>query len=82
MVSVDVKHHVYLLPASSPQPSNMLRGGALVLHTEQLYKNLDALLLRGLRLLPVACVCGVALSPFFTGRMFVRRTYFGQFDEL
>ena len=23
-----------------------------------------------------------ALSPFLTGRMFVRRTYFGQFDEL
>ena len=22
------------------------------------------------------------LSPFLTGRMFVRRTYFGQFDEL
>ena len=25
--------------------------------------------------------CSV-LSPFLTGRMFVRRTYFGQFDEL
>ena len=25
---------------------------------------------------------GKALSPFLTGRMFVRRTYFGQFDEL
>ena len=23
-----------------------------------------------------------SLSPFLTGRMFVRRTYFGQFDEL
>ena len=23
-----------------------------------------------------------ALSPFLTGRMFVRRTYFGHFDEL
>ena len=29
--------------------------------------------------------CGVTervLSPFLIGRMFVRRTYFGQFDEL
>ena len=25
---------------------------------------------------------GKALSPFLTGRMFVRRTYFGHFDEL
>ena len=25
---------------------------------------------------------GQALSPFLTGRLFVRRTYFGQFDEL
>ena len=25
---------------------------------------------------------GKALSPFLTGRMFVRRTYFGRFDEL
>ena len=24
----------------------------------------------------------IALSPFLTGRMFVRRTYFGHFDEL
>ena len=25
---------------------------------------------------------GESLSPFLNGRMFVRRTYFGQFDEL
>ena len=27
-------------------------------------------------------VRGCALGPFLTGPMFVRRTYFGQFDEL